>query len=108
MISTEHTIGGALISVRIRPISEDTPPNPQVAPTIESFLSMMQKASFCWRDEIFSRCLVSFLEEMDSYLDDRRIQGESMDTETVEEMEDFMDEHLDPKVRQHLKKLGGE
>ena len=43
---------------------------------------------------------------MDIYLDDRRLdRDEPMDDETVKEMEDFMDKHLDPKVRRSLKKL---
>jgi hypothetical protein len=109
MISIEHTIGGASISTKIRPLSEETPINSQLAPNIESFLSMMQKASFCGMEESFGRCLASFLEEMDIYLDDKRIsRDDPMDTDIVGEMEEFMNEHLGPKIRKDLKKLGEE
>jgi len=108
MISMENTIGGASISVKIHPISEATPLNPKLAPDIESFLSLMQKASFCGAEESFSRCLASFLEEMDNYFDNKRIERDDpMDSEIVEEMEDFMNEHLDSKILKNLKKLGG-
>jgi hypothetical protein len=109
MSTTTHNIGGASISVEIRPISKTTPPNPRVAPNIASFLTMMEKASFCGRDADFSKCLVSFLEEIDQYLDDGRMPRDlPMDDYTVGEMEEFMDDHLPASLRKQLKKLGEE
>ena len=106
MSSIESSFGGASISVKIRPISKTTPPNPRVAPDIQSFLSMMEKASFCGRDLEFSKCLASFVEEIDEYLDDgRMVREESIDPETVLEMEEFMNEHLPAHVKKNLKKL---
>ena len=106
MSSIKNSIGGASISVEIRPISTTTPSNPRVAPDIQSVLAMMEKASFCGRDEEFSRCLTSFLEEIDQYLDDGRMgRDEPMDSEIVGEMEEFMNEHLPEDVRKNLQKL---
>ncbi len=108
MLSTKHTFGAASISIEIHPISKTTPTNPRLAPDIESFLSMMQKASFCGKDHEFSRCLSSFLEEVDEYLDNGRIAEEPMDAEVVGEMEEFMNEHLPESVKRNLKRLGGD
>ena len=112
MITTEHTFGGASISIKIVPISEMTPMNPKLAPDVESFLSMMQKASFCGQDENFSKLLGAFLEEMDMYLDDGRMARADeelpMDEATVAEMEEFMNEHLPAEVLKSLKKIGGD
>lgn len=70
---------------------------------------MMEKVSFCGKDEEFSRCLTSFLEEIDTYLDDGRLQQDlPMDEEIVQEMEEFMNERLPENVRRNLKKLGEE
>ena len=67
---------------------------------------MMEKASFCGKDLEFSKCLSSFLEEIDQYLDDGRLSEDvPMDTETIEEMEEFMDEHLPAHVKRNLKKM---
>jgi len=106
MSSMKSNFGGASILVKIRPISETTPSNPRVAPDIQSFLSMMEKASICGKDLEFSQCLSSFLEEVDQYLDDGRLaKDEPMDSETVEEMEKFMNEHLPGRVKRNLRKL---
>ncbi len=68
---------------------------------------MMQKASFCGKDEEFSRCLSSFLEEVDEYLDAGRMsRDDPMDTEIVGEMEEFMNQHLPKGLRETLRKLG--
>lgn len=108
MSTIEHTSGGASISVRIRPISKTTPVRPGLAGDIADFLSIQEKASFCGKDLEFSRCLASFLEEIDTYLDDGRMAEEPMDPEIIGEMEDFMNEHLPVSVRKNLKKLDEE
>jgi len=66
------------------------------------FLSLAEKASFCGADKAFSRCLASFVEEFDQYLDDRRI---AKDDDIVGEMEEFMNQHLPAEVKRNLKKL---
>jgi hypothetical protein len=101
----QHSFGGASISVKILPISTTTPVNPRVSSDIATFLSLAEKASFLGADESFSRCLASFVEEFDIYLDDRRL---SKDDDIVGEMEEFMNQHLSPEVRRNLKKLGEE
>jgi hypothetical protein len=108
MSTIMNNIGGASISVKILPISKTTPPNPHVASDIQAFLSMMEKASFCGKDLQFSKCLESFLEEIDVYLDDGRMRDdfpELIDDSVVSEMEEFMNEHLPEKVKKNLKKL---
>jgi len=83
--------------------------NPRLIPDLQAFLSMMEKASFCGREDEFSRCFASFLDEVDQYLDNGRMsRDEPMDDDIVGEMEDFMNAHLPEKVRRNLKKLDEE
>lgn len=110
MISTEHILGNSTVSVKISPISETTPINPRLAPSIEGFLAMMQKASFCNQDEDFRGCLNAFLEEVDIYLDDGRLgraDSEVVDEAVDEEIESFVNDHLPASMRAQLKRLGG-
>ena len=110
MISTKYTFGGASISLEIRPVSKTTPMDPTLAPNVTKFLSMMLKAGSCGMESPFSRCLDSFLEEMDIYLDDKRIgqreQDSSEDLGVTKELEKFLLEGLNPRTRRNLKKLG--
>lgn len=69
---------------------------------------MMEKASFCGKDSEFSSCLASFLEAVDDYLDDQRIQrDEPMTKEVREKMETFVLAHLPKAVQKNFRKLGG-
>ena len=107
MSTIKNIIGGASISVEIQSASSTIPCNPRIAPDIQAFLSMMEKAELCRKDLEFSRCLAAFLEEVDNYLDDDRLgRDEPTDPAIVEEMEKFMNKHLPRGVRENLKKLG--
>ncbi len=109
-------IGGASISVEICPALKDSPLNPRIAPDIQGFLSMMEKASWHHREAEFSRCLIAFLEEVDAYLDNGHLgrdepgePGEAeiiLGTKETQEMDEFMEAHLPASVRRNLKKIG--
>lgn len=72
-MNTSHIFGGALVNSSVISATTGTPSNPRIAPQLQRFLSMMEKAYLLAADETFGRCLEAFAEEMDVYLDDRRL-----------------------------------
>ena len=72
----QHAFGGALIDTSVTPVSPETPPDPAVTMVLAAFLAMMNKAYTTGREAQFQVILEICLEEINSYLDDKRIQEE--------------------------------
>lgn len=95
MMESQHVFGGARIKVTAEPLSEKTPMNRAGLTSLQAFLIVMHKAYSSGLEDNFHALLRIFLEEVDNYLDDKRIEEDEMsrlDADTVDEMEDFMNQ----------------
>jgi hypothetical protein len=71
-----YVFGGALINTSVTPVSESTPSDPIVEPSIAAFMSMMNKAYACGMESQFRQVLEISLDEMNTLIDDRRLSQE--------------------------------
>lgn len=90
-----YTFGAAVLEVHSTRATSETPENPVIGPCLARFFGVMEKAFLGGKEQQFLRCLGAFASEVDTYLDDQRIQqvlpqGEDMTWDELRELEDFM------------------
>lgn len=97
-MNTNHIFGGATINLSITPIREETPVDPRLASSLGSLLSLIGKAYQQGTDREMHQLVQGFVEEVDSFFDDRRLGKAEEDpyankpVGSFSDLEKFMDE----------------
>ena len=93
------------MSLEINPATPGHPSDPRIAPQVERFLSVMEKAYFFSTEEAFGRFVEAFAVEVGAYLDDRQVgrvtpeDPASITWEELRELEEAIDEMNQKKGR---------
>ena len=98
-MKSEHVLGNACISISSSPVNPEEPVNPKTLQDVQGFMSVLQKAYVLYEDLTFRKLLQGFLEEVDGFLDERRLEKKAEMPEeapdvmpSMDDLEKFLDE----------------